>query len=44
MSQMKLQAILLDSYLAEFLWRNQLNSLDAFEVILKDISEFWPPS
>lgn len=34
----------LESYLAEFMWRTRLGELDAFDTILRDISEFWPPS
>ncbi|KAL4148477.1 hypothetical protein QTP88_002710 [Uroleucon formosanum] len=33
----------LESYLAEFMWRTRLGEQDAFETILKDISEIWPP-
>jgi transposase-like protein len=33
----------LESYLTEFMWRTRLEKQDAFQVILKDISEFWPP-
>ena len=31
----------LDSYLAEFMWRTQLQGRDAFMEILNDINNFW---
>lgn len=36
---------MLDSYLCEFMWRNRVKVLllNAFETILQDIVNFWPP-
>ena len=32
----------LDSYMAKFMWRSRLNSVDPFEAILSDITLFCP--
>lgn len=36
---------MLDSYMCEFMWRNRIRvrKLNAFDTILQDIVEFWPP-
>lgn len=33
----------MDSYLAEFMWRTQLDGKDPFDAILDSISQHWPP-
>jgi len=34
----------LESFSTEFMWRTQLGQQDAFDAILKGISEFWSTS
>lgn len=31
---------IVDSYMAEFMWRSKLNNSDPFDTILKDVAEF----
>jgi transposase-like protein len=34
---------MLDSYLCEYMWRKELGGIDAFDKILRDIVDYWPP-